>query len=213
MKIARFVFQLFCINTYVVWDTDTLRCAVIDPGMSSRQEESALKNFIERERLTVTNLINTHMHIDHVAGNGFVMRNYGVTVSAHRLDSDLGLNLRGQADMFGLDMDTDGVVITTCLNDGDYVRIGNGSLKVLHVPGHSQGGIALYDAEDGFLISGDSLFAGSIGRTDLPGGNTHQLLTAVREKLLALPDNTVVYPGHGDSTTIGAEKHFNPFLR
>ena len=213
MKIARFVFQLFGINTYVVWDPKTRNCAIIDPGMSTDREEKALTEFICRENLSVIHLINTHLHIDHTAGNQFVLNKYNVTVSAHRLDEPLGLRLKEQADMFGLPFEPKGIEISTYLNDGDTVNIGDDKLQVIHVPGHSEGGIALYDATDKWLISGDSLFAGSIGRTDLPGGNTTQLINAVKNKLLTLPDSTIVYPGHGDPTTIGDEKRYNPFLK
>ena len=103
--------------------------------------------------------------------------------------------------------------ITTYLHDGDTINIGDGRLEVLHVPGHSQGSIALYDRDGGYVITGDALFAGSIGRTDLPGGDYPQLINSIRNKLLELPDSTVVYPGHGPATTIGAERQSNPFLR
>ena len=213
MKIVRFIFQLFGINTYVVWNEDTHCAAVVDPGMMTEKEENALSSFIEKNGLKVTNLINTHMHIDHAAGNDFVMKAYQVNLSAHPLEKELGAMLGNQAKMFQLDFEPEGSEITTYLNDGDVVKIGDGTLKVLHVPGHSPGSIALYSEKDGFLISGDALFANSIGRTDLMGGSMPQLVNAIKTKLLKLPDETVVYPGHGDPTTIGWEKEHNPYLR
>lgn len=213
MKIARFIFQLFGINTYIVWDEITGKAAIIDPGMSSQREEEALTAFIEKNRLTVTNLINTHMHVDHAAGNHFIIKTYGVNLSANALEKELGNKLAEQAEMFMLDFQPKGGEISTFLNDGDIIEIGDSRLKVLLVPGHSPGSIALYSAADKFLVAGDALFAGSIGRTDLPGGSMSQLVNAIKSKLLILPADTVVYPGHGDPTTIGFEKSHNPFLR
>ena len=213
MKVAIFTFSLFGINTYVVYDPTTLECAIIDPGMMGREEEEAMDKFISRNNLKVTNLINTHLHIDHVVGDRYVREHFGVKVKAHKDDAVLGERLQEQARMFGIPEKFDGVEISEYLKDGDVIRIGEGELKVIHVPGHSQGSIALYDEKDGFMIAGDILFAGSIGRTDLPGGNHEQLISGIKSKLLSLPDNTVVYPGHGPSTTIGAERYSNPFLR
>ncbi len=213
MQIARFVFRMFGINTYAVWDKSTRKAAIIDPGMSCIKENNAMASFLSREQLTVTQLINTHLHIDHVCGNGWTIKNCDVTTSANPADAMLGSKVADQAEMFGLDFKPEGVEISTELNDGDEVKIGNGHLKVLHVPGHSPGSIALYDSEGGFVISGDAIFAGSIGRTDLPGGSMPQLISSIRSKLLILPDNTVVYPGHGEPTTIGNEKLYNPYLK
>lgn len=212
LKIAIFQFSLFGINTYVVYDEDARECAVVDPGMVNVSEEEVLRSFVERNSLKVTHLVNTHLHIDHAIGNKWVSETFGVDCEANPADAPLGIQLTTQASMFGLPMDVDGVKICHPLADGDVVKVGSGELKALHVPGHSPGGIALYDAADGFLISGDSLFQGSIGRTDLMGGNMTQLLSGIREKLMTLPDSTIVYPGHGPSTTIGSEKRNNPYL-
>lgn len=212
MKIARFEFSLFGINTYVVYDPESHECAVIDPGMMGKEEENAMKNLIEREHLTVTHLINTHLHIDHAVGDRFITENYNVPLKAHKNDAVLGQRIKDQAVSFGIKEKVDVPEITEYLNEGDKIKIGNGTLTVIHTPGHSQGGICLYDKEDGFLISGDSLFAGSIGRYDLPGGNGPQLVRNIKDKLMDLPDETVVYPGHGPATTIGHERRSNPFL-
>lgn len=212
MKIAIFTFSLFGINTYVVWDPDTKDCAIIDPGMMGKEEENAMDGFISREGLNVTQVINTHLHIDHSVGNYFATQKYGVPAKAHPNDEELGSRLQQQAMMFGIAEKFHDVVITEYLKDGDRIPIGKGQLEVLHVPGHSRGSIALYDKEGGFVISGDALFAGSIGRTDLPGGNHEQLIRSIREKLLTLPASTVVYPGHGPATTIGDERRRNPYL-
>jgi len=212
MKVAVFQLSLFGINMYVVYDPQSCDCAVIDPGITTDREREALVSFIEREHLNVVHVINTHMHIDHVAGNAFVQKKYDADVLAHQDDVPLGDRVGEQAKMFGLLGSYEDVKVTRYLKDGDVIRIGDGTLKVIHVPGHSPGHIALYDGKDGYLIAGDILFCGSIGRTDLPGGNHQQLINGIKEKLLPLPDNTIVYPGHGPATTIGDERLTNPFL-
>ncbi len=181
MKIVKFGFALFGINTYVVVDTSTGKCAIIDPGMIDQEEENAIADFINRNGYEVTHLINTHLHIDHVAGNSFTTDRFHVPVLAHPDDKILGACIDQQAAQFGI-----------------CGKINN---------------VSMYDRDGGYVITGDALFAGSIGRTDLPGGDYPQLINSIRNKLLELPDSTVVYPGHGPATTIGAERQNNPFLR
>lgn len=212
MKVAIFQFSLFGINTYVVYDPETLSCAIIDPGMLGNREEKAMTDFIDKNKLKVTHIINTHLHIDHAVGNNFLKNTYNVPVLAHKDDEPLGERMQQQAYMFGINEKFKGVEITEYLTDGDIIKIGDGELEVICVPGHSPGSVALYDKKDNFLIAGDALFKGSIGRTDLPGGSHSQLISSIKEKLLTLPDNTVVYPGHGPATTIGDERRLNPYL-
>ncbi|MDE5871962.1 MAG: MBL fold metallo-hydrolase [Muribaculaceae bacterium] len=203
---------MFGINTYVVYDPEEKEAAIIDPGMSRKEEFDALENFIAREGLKVTHLINTHLHIDHAIADGWVKEKFGVLVEAHDGDAPLGKYLAEQAQMFGLRGVDAAVEIDKKLKEGDIVKIGSGELKVLHVPGHSPGSICLYDKEDGFVISGDTLFEGSIGRTDLMSGNHRQLVDAIKNKLLTLPKETMVLSGHGNKTTIGQEWDKNPYL-
>lgn len=212
MRIAKFEFALFGINTYVVSDPETHKAAIIDPGMMDTEEEKALVNYINRENLSVTHIINTHLHIDHAIGNKFSAELFNVPVYGHKDDEPLGLRIKDQADMFGLNNRIEAVSLTSYLNDGDTIEIGKGKLLVLHVPGHSPGSIALYDKDGGYVITGDALFQGSIGRTDLPGGSMTTLINSVKSKLLTLPPETIVYPGHGPATTIGTEMRYNPFL-
>lgn len=212
LKVAKFGFYMFGINTYVVYDPEAKEAAIIDPGMSQKQEFEAIENFIEREGLKVTHLINTHLHIDHAIADNWVKSKYGLPVEAHFDDAILGERINQQAEMFGVQAEDVAVEIERPLREGDVVKIGNGELKVLHVPGHSPGSICLYDEADGFVIVGDALFEGSIGRTDLPGGNYRQLIDAIKSKLLTLPRDTMVLSGHGDATTIGREWDSNPFL-
>lgn len=212
LKIAKFTFYMFGINTYVVFDPEKKEAAIIDPGMSRQEEFDAMENFIGRENLKVTHLINTHLHIDHAIADKWVSDRYGVPIEAHAGDRMLGQALSLQAQSFGIGGVDVQIEIGRELKDGDEIMIGSGILKVLHVPGHSPGGIALYDEKDGFVIVGDALFEGSIGRTDLMGGNHRQLIDAIKNKLLTLPRNTDVYSGHGGPTTIGREFDTNPYL-
>ena len=203
---------MFGINTYVVYDPEEKEAAIIDPGMSRKQEFDALENFIGREGLKVTHLINTHLHIDHAIADNWVKAKYGVPVEAHADDAMLGERIKQQAQMFGVQAEDVAVEIDRPLKEGDIIKIGSGELKVVHVPGHSPGSICLYDEADGFVIVGDALFQGSIGRTDLPGGNHRQLVDAIKNKLLTLPKETMVLSGHGYATTIGREWESNPYL-
>lgn len=212
MNIAKFEFSLFGINTYVVYDPEQKKAAIIDPGMINAEEEKALDNFISRNDLEVTHIINTHMHIDHAIGAAYAKDKYRVPLFGHKDDEFLSDRLRQQADAFGINEKVRDVTIDSYLTPGEEIHIGNGTLEVIHVPGHSPGSVALYDRAGGFVITGDALFQGSVGRTDLPGGNGGQLIKSIRESLLPLPDSTVVYPGHGPATTIGRERAANPFL-
>lgn len=212
MEIIQLVVNAFGENTYIVADMKSRECAIIDPGMSNQRERTALIQAIERDNLKPTHLINTHLHIDHVLGNSFVATTYGLKVEGNKNDAFLGSRIVEQARMFGLTNDADNTVIETYLEDGDEIHIGDSILKVIGVPGHSPGSIALYSPESHFVITGDALFAGSIGRTDLPGGDYATLINSITKNLMALPEDTVVYPGHGPSTTIGKEKMQNPYL-
>lgn len=212
MNIESFQFNMFGETTYIVWDDKSRQAAVIDPGMINDRERRELDDFISEHSLTVKYLINTHVHIDHVFGDRYVSERYGVPVSAHPADSPLAERVTQQAQMFRLPVNVENIVIESPLADGDTLTLGNESIEVIHVPGHSPGGIALYAPESGFVISGDSLFAGGIGRTDLPGGDYPTLVKAIQERLLTLPADTVVYPGHADPTTISHERQYNPYL-
>lgn len=212
MKLARFGLALFGVNCYVAYDPESRECAIIDPGIIEEAEWQALKNYIAKNGLKVTHLINTHLHVDHCFGDHLVKGEYGVGVSAHSLEEPLAREVREQSRMFGIPEPPSDVEISTYLEDGDVIRIGKDELKVILIPGHSPGSIVLYDVKDKFLIAGDVLFQNSIGRTDLPGGDHNALIEGIKTKLMSLPDDVTVYPGHGPATTIGAERSGNPFL-
>lgn len=213
MKVAIFQLALFGVNCFVVYDPVEKKAAIIDPGIIMEREFDAIDNFLEKNSLTVTHIINTHLHIDHAIANTQLHKKYGAPVYAHGDDRFLADRITEQANSFGIPTKVTDVEITHELKDGEIIEIGSGKLEVIHVPGHSPGGIALYDKQDGFLISGDTLFQGSIGRTDLPGGDYATLLISIKNRLFNLPDETVIYPGHGPATTLGREKQTNPFLQ
>ena len=212
MKIQRFTFNFFGENTYVVWDEASGEAAVIDPGMINAREEAEIDGFIEQNGLKVKHLVNTHLHIDHVFGNRHMAERYGLKTEAHPDDASLGRGVGNQASMFGIRNNPGSVTIDVPLHAGDKIALGDEELEVVHIPGHSPGGIALYSPKDAFMITGDSIFQESIGRTDLPGGNYGQLIRALQKHVLTLPPATVLYPGHGDATTVNHELHANPFL-
>ncbi|MDE6485366.1 MAG: MBL fold metallo-hydrolase [Duncaniella sp.] len=212
MKITRFVFNMFGENTYVVFDEDSREAAVIDPGMLRPNEEEAIAKYIADKHLDVRHLINTHLHLDHVFGVNYIKDKYGVKLEAGADDAPLLDDLNGSAMRFGIRKDFDKVTLDVRLKAGEKIFIGKEYLEVITVPGHTLGGIALYAPESGVVFTGDSLFEGSVGRTDLPGGNHPTLIKSIRENLLTLPDDTMVLPGHGDATTIGREKASNPYL-
>lgn len=204
---------MFGVNCYVLWDPDTREAAIVDPGMADRAECDALDDFLTRNKLHATQLIDTHMHLDHIFGNLHVKERYGLPVRAAKADEFLGLTLNDQAARFRLPVKAEDHGIDMELKDGDVLHVGGEELRVLAVPGHSPGSIALYAPESGFVITGDALFAGSIGRTDLPGGDFATLVGSICEKLMKLPPETVVLPGHGAETTIGRELKSNPYIR
>lgn len=213
LSIKAFQFNIFGVNTYVVWDSVTHEATIIDPGMINKSEESTLDTFIEGEKLNVTQLINTHMHVDHIFGVPHVRNRYGIELKGSPDDTFLGRQAPAQARMFGLDADPEPIEVNIPLADGDHITVGSEEAIVMGVPGHSPGSLVLYFPQSKFVLTGDVLFEGSIGRTDLVAGNHSQLIDGIRSKLMTLPDDTVVYPGHGAPTTIGAEKRTNPYVR
>ena len=214
IKVKQFCFNPFAESAFVISDTESGQAIAVDPGMLDVREQQALDYYISVNQLSLTQVVNTHLHLDHCFGDNYVRSKYGVKVAAHPDDAFLGKTLTEQAARFGIpaSMVSD-VEIDVPLKDGDTISVGQYNLHVLHVPGHSPGSIALYSPEGNFLISGDALFKHSIGRTDLPGGSLDTLLASINNKLLTLPDQTQVLPGHYEFTTIGEEKKFNPYIK
>ncbi len=214
LKVKQFVFNPFGVNTFVISDSDTSEAIVIDPGMTSAHEQKLFDDYMAANNLRITQIVNTHLHLDHCFGDNYVRNKYGVTVAAHADDAPLGASLQRQAAQFGMMWPDDAPVsIDVPLSDGDKITLGAYSFTVLHVPGHSPGGIALYCPEGKLAIVGDSIFHGAIGRTDLPGGDHATLIASLKNKILTMPDDTNLLPGHDQFTTVAQEKAHNPFIR
>lgn len=209
LQIKHFEFNPFQENTYVLYD-ETRACVIIDPGCSNKQEEDQLKKFIADNNLSVTQLVNTHCHIDHVLGNAFVKRTFRVKLFIHKIEEPLLRAVKTYAPNYGFfgyqDTEPDGFI-----SEDDVLQVGNETLKILFVPGHSPGHVAFYHEQSQSLIGGDVLFYNSIGRTDLPGGDYDTLINSIHQKIFTLPDEVTVYCGHGPVTKIGYEKRTNPF--
>ena len=209
MKIKKFTFNTFQENTYVIESMN--KCIIVDPGCSNNEEEEALSNYIKDENLEPIELINTHCHIDHIFGNSFVSKKYNLKPKIHELDLPLLENAGLIAQSYGISLeqpDTD----VTFIKEGDIIKLGNTTWEIIFTPGHAPGHICLLDKKNKKIISGDVLFNTSIGRTDLPLCNHDDLINSIKNKLLVLDDDTEVFCGHGQNTTIGFEKKHNPFL-
>ena len=212
MKLSRFTFNMFGVNTYILWDEESHEAIIVDPGMTNDKERQQIDEFISNNNLTLTHLVNTHMHIDHSFGVAYITSKYGLKLECNDLDQFRAQRLTQQAEMFGLPISIDDLKIGVSLSEDDTLYVGKEPIKIIHVPGHSPGSIVLYAPQSSFIIAGDVLFKNSIGRTDLPGGSFQQLVSAIQQKLLTLDEHTWVYPGHGPETTIRSEKRNNPYL-
>ncbi len=210
IHIQLFTFNDFQENTYVLSD-ETKQCIIIDPGCYSAEEQNTLGNYIKNNNLIPIKLLNTHCHIDHVLGNNFVASTFKIGLEIHANDVETLNSIATYGHLYGFNCEQSPNPVAF-LKDGDEVKFGNSKLEVRYVPGHSSGHIVLVSAKEKFVICGDVLFRGSIGRTDLPGGNYNTLINSIKTKLLTLADNFKVYSGHGPSTTIGFERDNNPFL-
>jgi glyoxylase-like metal-dependent hydrolase (beta-lactamase superfamily II) len=210
MEIFKFIFSPIEVNTYILAD-DTGDCAIVDCGCYDEYEFDRLDAFIEDKNLNPVLLLNTHCHLDHIFGNKFILKKYNLKTYCSQYEEPNRRNSVQHAMLFGLYMDNppepEGYI-----TDNQVITIGSIELVALHVPGHSPGGLAFYNEKDGYVITGDALFAGSIGRSDLPGGDYNVLIESIHNRLLVLPPSTVVYPGHGDETTIEREMKSNPYL-
>lgn len=216
MKLKQFVVNCFGVNAYVL-SNNAGDAILIDPSVSVPREQKELADYIASEGLTIRRVLNTHLHLDHVLGNAFVERTFNVKAEAHEEDAFFMDIQEEQSQMFGIPCPDPAGPLGNYLAEGDTVEIPDIKLHVFHIAGHSPGGLAFYCenfAPSGasahgncpILFSGDSLFAGTIGRTDLFEGSEEALITNIKNKLLTLPPETIVYPGHGIPTTIGKER-------
>lgn len=211
LKIKLFTFNMFSENTIIIWDDESRDAAIVDPGTSSSTEENELLSFISSKDLRIKYLINTHCHIDHILGCSFVKEKFNPVYYAPELDLPLLDNAQQQAQMFDLDIDQPPIP-DKLITEQTEIMIGESKLQFLFTPGHTPGEFCIYIGEEKICVTGDVLFKESIGRTDLWGGNYETLLNSIHEKLFLLPDDVVIYPGHGELSTIGYEKQNNPFL-
>jgi hydroxyacylglutathione hydrolase len=210
LTVKTFEFNPVQENTYVLFDEKDA-CCIIDPGCYFGNERTVLQEYIEQQGLSPRILLNTHCHLDHVFGNKFVSETWDLPLHLHEKEQEVLAWAPEMGLRWGMPFENyRGEFVF--LTPGRSITLGDDRLSILFLPGHSPGSLGFYCAEQGFLIGGDVLFRESIGRTDLPGGDHPTLLRTIREQLLSLPDDTVVYPGHGEPTTIGWEKAHNPFL-
>ena len=210
MKIFRLVFSPIDVNTYVLAD-ESNDCAIIDCGCYDNSEFDKLVRFIESKKLNPVLLLNTHCHLDHIFGNIFIMERYNLKTFSSEDEEKNRKNATQHAAFFGLTM-SDPPEPAGFLSDNQVIAFGTTELTVLNVPGHSSGSLAFYSEKNSCVFTGDALFAGSIGRTDLEGGDYEILINSIRNRLFALPPSTVVYPGHGGQTTIDKERMTNPYF-
>jgi glyoxylase-like metal-dependent hydrolase (beta-lactamase superfamily II) len=211
MEIFRLVFSPIEENTYILSDK-TGKCAVIDCGCYNKAEFGKLTGLLDKKYLNPVLLLNTHCHLDHIFGNGMFLEKYKLGTFYHKSEEKNRRDAVMHAQFFGLTM-ANPPEPAGLIADGENVTFGTVNLLALHVPGHTTGSLAFYSKEGGVVFTGDTLFSGSIGRSDLPGGNHEILIESIRSKLFTLPPDTVVYPGHGEATTIGDEIRTNPYFK
>lgn len=212
MEIKIFVFNPFQENTYLI-STLNKECLVIDPGCLESEEKNELANYIIQNGLTLKRVINTHLHLDHAFGCNFLAQKFGIQAEASQKDEPLLDRIKDYSTAFGLLSDAvESAKLGGYLKEGDVIELGDLKFEVLENPGHSLGGLIFLERSEGVAFVGDSIFKGSVGRTDLPGGNHKQLIENLRKNILTLPKETVLYPGHGPSTTVDWERCHNPYL-
>ena len=210
ITLKTFIFNSFQVNMYLLFD-ETKECIIVDAACDSKQEKTKLTNYISENQLKPVQLVITHPHIDHVVGMKFICDYYKIPLTIHKEASPLFVGMREYAALFGFN-EYENVEPSQWVTEDEKIQFGHSELNIRYTPGHVDGSMCLYAAKEGFIITGDVLFYESIGRSDLPTGNSNTLITNIKNKLLVLPDNTIVYPGHGPSTTIGNEKRNNPYL-
>lgn len=210
ITVAKFMVNQLGENSYILSD-ESGECIFVDPGFYFDEERDEVRAYIAENKLTPVKIANTHCHFDHVMGVEFLRKEYGIPFYAHKEDAFLVDRANAQAQMFGMEMEPVQPA-DLFFDEGEKVSFGQSELEIIHVPGHAPGHVVFYSKADNFVVVGDVLFYGSIGRTDLPGGDYDTLISGIKNKLFQLPDDTKVYSGHGPETTLGFEKNTNPFL-
>ncbi len=210
LHIKSFTFNPFEENTYLIYD-ESGEATLIDPGCYEVEEQLDLLDFITEKKLKVTQLINTHCHVDHVLGNFWAKKTFSLPLGIHQNEVPVLKSVEVYGPNYGFN-NYQSTEADYFLKEGEQLKVGKESLEILFVPGHAPGHLVFYHKPSHQAIVGDTIFRGSIGRTDLPGGNHQLLLTKIKSELLTLPDETVLFPGHGPSTTVAYEKASNPFV-
>lgn len=210
MDIKTFHFNPIMVNTYILSD-ETGEAVIVDPGNCRMYEDEQIRDYVKSKNLKIIYIINTHPHIDHIAGNPWCVSEYHAELLMHEAGMPIYNKSFAYAAAFGLDVSVMPAP-DRFLKEGDEVVFGNQRLTVLYTPGHCDGSICLYNIDNQFVITGDLIFELSVGRSDLPTGSESLLLQSIREKILTLPDEVKLFPGHGDHTTVGRERRQNPFL-
>lgn len=211
MKIARLIFNPIQENTYIIWD-DTLEAAVIDAGNMNERENEVLAKFIADNGLKPKYALNTHGHFDHLLGVDFLREKYGAQLAMSSKDEFLLKGASVSAELFGVKADALPEAIDVDLEGKESIKFGNTELKIIPTPGHTPGHVAFFEPESKVLFTGDTLFRESIGRTDLPGGDYSWIMRSIIENILPLGDGVKIYPGHGETSDIGHESMYNPFV-
>jgi glyoxylase-like metal-dependent hydrolase (beta-lactamase superfamily II) len=212
MELKTFIVNPIQVNCYLMWD-ESKEAVLIDCGAWFPNEREQIKEFILSNGLTLKHYLNTHLHFDHIFGNAFIEETFGIKTEANDADWPWAADIKERVSRFGIKYEEEVPALGRILNDGDEITFGTHRIVAIAVPGHSPGSLVYHIPEEKMLFSGDALFHGSIGRTDFPDSNHYRLVTSIREKLLTLPEETVVYPGHDRKTTIGFEKAYNMFLK
>ena len=202
----------FGMNCYILWTAPGGKCIIIDPGMMMQSEKDMITGFIDGNNLTLEHILLTHCHVDHACAARWLATKYGVPVEAGANEEVIAQQLPAQAARFGLKIDSTPLVIDWHLAQDDVINFADETIHVLETPGHSPGSLSFYCPESSLVITGDAVFQSSIGRTDLLGGSYTQLINSIKEQILSLPPDTVIAPGHGDTTTVADEKVYNPYL-
>lgn len=210
--IKQFTFNHFGVNCYLIIDEDSRQCAIVDPAMEATYEDSQLIQYLTTNDLQVTHLLLTHAHVDHIAGLRQCCERFNLPVTMHADGHKLLRQAEAYGSIMGFMAEDMSDLQTIDINDNDIIMVGNTEVRCLFVPGHCPGSICYVVPSDKAVITGDALFCGSIGRTDLPGGNHQMLITNLKEKVMTLPDDYRVLPGHDGSSTIADEKKYNPFM-
>lgn len=212
MLTKTFLFNPVGENTYLIWDEETKEAAIIDAGMSNNRENAAVSEFITKENLQLKYALQTHMHFDHVWGLSYIKETYNLRPLCHAADEIIYSQAPEMTGMFRLSMNWNLPAIGRYIEEGEIIQLGKTSIQVLHTPGHTPGGLSFYIESDHIIFTGDTLFQGSVGRTDLPGGNLEEEINSIKNKILTLPTDTIIYSGHGPKSSVEWEKKHNPFL-